>query len=139
MIEIQLPIYLEVGKREPKKLPLNLNHYRNAHFQVLNQMKKAFKEAVGSHLKYPKIQQPIQITYVLHLPTRRLTDISNVCSIVDKYFQDALVELGLLEDDNYNHIKKVVFEFGSIDKHNPRADARIEVYQSADYDYTDGN
>lgn len=136
MIEIQLPIYLEVGKRKPKKLPLNLNHYRNAHFQVLNQMKIAFKEAISSNLKYPKIQQPIQITYVLHLPTKRLTDISNVCTIVDKYFQDALVELGLLEDDNYNHIKKVVFEFGSIDKDNPRADARIEVYEGANYNHT---
>ena len=125
-MKLVLPLYLSVGKRKPKKLPLNLNHYRNAHFHVLNSMKVQFKKAISSQLTFPKLVEPVKISYVLYPPTRRELDISNVLCIVDKYFCDALVEAGLMEDDNFNHLPQVEFRFGAVDKENPRAEAFIQ-------------
>ena len=125
-MKLVLPLYLSVGKGKPKKLPLNLNHYRNAHFHVLNSMKVQFKQAISSQLTFPKLVEPVKISYVLYPPTRRELDISNVLCIVDKYLCDALVEAGLMEDDNFNHLPQVEFRFGAVDKENPRAEAFIQ-------------
>lgn len=125
-MKLVVPLYLSVGKRKPKRLPLNLNHYRNAHFHVLNSMKIQFKEAIASQLTFPKLDQPVKIRYVLYPPTRRELDISNVLCIVDKYFCDALVEEGLLEDDNFNHLPHVEYQFGAVDRDNPRAEVFIQ-------------
>ena len=125
-MKLVLPLYLSVGKGKPKKLPLNLNHYRNAHFHVLNSMKVQFKKAISSQLTFPKLVEPVKISYVLYPPTRRELDISNVLCIVDKYLCDALVEAGLMEDDNFNHLPQVEFRFGDVDKENPRAEAFIQ-------------
>ena len=125
-MKLVLPLHLIEGKRKPKKLPLNLNHYRNAHFHVLNSMKVQFKKAISSQLTFPKLVEPVKISYVLYPPTHRELDISNVLCIVDKYLCDALVEAGLLEDDNFNHLPQVEFRFGAVDKENPRAEAFIQ-------------
>lgn len=125
-MRVELPLHLMVGKRKVKSLPLNLNHYRNAHFHVLNNMKVQFKEAISSQLNFPKFEEPVKISYVLYPPTKREIDISNVLCIVDKYFCDALVESGLLVDDNFKYLPQVEFRFGGVDRVNPRAEAFIE-------------
>ncbi|AMD43543.1 hypothetical protein HWA94_gp13 [Pseudomonas phage ZC08] len=130
-MKVILPLYLYVGKREPKKLPLNLNHYRNAHFHVVNNMKIQFKEAILPQLTFPKFTEPVKISYVLYLPSQKETDISNVLCIVDKYFCDALVEAGLIEDDNFKYLPQVNFRFGGIDRENPRAEAFIETIENS--------
>lgn len=88
-------------------------------------MKVQFKKAISPQLTFPKLVEPVKISYVLYPPTRRELDISNVLCIVDKYLCDALVEAGLLEDDNFNHLPQVEFRFGAVDKDNPRAEAFI--------------
>jgi hypothetical protein len=67
----------------------------------------------------PKFDR-IKIVYVLYVKTRRQTDISNVLSIHDKYFCDALVEFGKLEDDSYTFLPEVTYTFGGHDKDHPR-------------------
>lgn len=62
----------------------------------------------------------ITLEYTLYPKTKRLVDVANVCSIVDKYFYDALVETGKLPDDNYNHLSSVFYRFREVDKDNPR-------------------
>ena len=68
----------------------------------------------------------IEITYRLFPKTRRLCDVNNVCSAVDKWFSDALVELGKLPDDNYLHLPRVISEFGGVDKLRPRVEITIK-------------
>ena len=123
---IELPIHLTVGVRNPKRVPLNLNHYRNAHHHTLDSMKKAFKKEVTPFLTFPKINVPVQLTYTLYPRTRHRMDISNVLSVVDKYFCDAVTEAGLWVDDSYEWLPKVVYTFGEVDKNNPRAKVLIE-------------
>jgi Holliday junction resolvase RusA-like endonuclease len=46
--------------------------------------------------------------------SRRRLDLDNMV-VIAKYVQDALVELGVLEDDSYTNIPKISFSFGSLD------------------------
>lgn len=133
MIKLNLPLYviLPRKRKKDKRLALNLNIYRNTHFQVLNQAKIVFNTLFSGLINnaYPcgaPTYKQAHITYTLFPQTKRLCDVSNVCSVVDKFTQDSLVELGIIQDDNYQHITRVVYEFGSIDKDNPRCEIIIE-------------
>jgi len=46
--------------------------------------------------------------------------LGNVLSVHQKYFEDALVELGCIPDDDYKHIVRTTFVFGEKDKNDPR-------------------
>lgn len=68
----------------------------------------------------------ITITYTVFPKTKRLCDVSNVCTVHDKFFCDALVELGRLPDDNYTFIPGIKYLFGEVDKVNPRVEIMIK-------------
>ena len=120
---------LKVKQTKKKSFILNLNVYRNAHYHTLNNTKKEYKKMVESQIKgLPMIDVPVVITYKLFPPTRRRMDLSNVLAIHDKYFCDALVELGKLPDDTYEWIPQVVYRFGGVDRSNPRVEISIVEY-----------
>jgi Holliday junction resolvase RusA-like endonuclease len=52
-------------------------------------------------------------------------DLDNFIGTVKKFFQDALVESGLIEDDNIKFIISNSETYGGIDKENPRVEAEI--------------
>lgn len=66
------------------------------------------------------------LVYTVHKGDARRYDVSNICSVHDKFFCDALVESGLLPDDNYKIISEVHYFSGDMDRDNPRVD--VEVY-----------
>ena len=124
MYRFSSPLQIFVGKR---KFILNLNNYRNTHYRVLNNAKVTYKMYMKKQIeKLPKLQPPIQITYTVFKGDKRNCDIGNICSIHQKFFEDALVELGKLPDDNHNMITKVTYEWGGIDKLNPAVMIMIE-------------
>ena len=99
---------------------LNLNIYRNIHHFTNNTMKKNYKFKMMEQInKLPKLNK-IEVIYTLYPKTKRLCDVSNICCIVDKFFMDALIDLGKLEDDNYLFLPKITYLFGEVDKDNPR-------------------
>ena len=117
---------LLVHKSKAKLLSLNLNAYRNEHHMSLNNAKANFKKIMEEQIReLPKFTK-IRITYVFYPGTKHLSDVSNACTIVDKFFADALVELGKLPDDNYLYIPELVFRMGSIDRENPRVEIFIK-------------
>lgn len=123
MWKLSLPLTIPVSKN--RSLLLNLNVYRNAHYQSLDKAKKLFKELVKPQLEQlPKFDR-VHLRYTLYPKTKRLCDIANICSIVDKFFSDALVETRHLEDDNYTFVEGISFFFGSVDSENPRVDVEI--------------
>lgn len=122
-----LRIGISFSKRNGKHrhFSLNLNQYRNENFHILNKAKVNFKEHMKSQIiMLPKLNQ-IELTYVLYPPTKALLDVSNICTIVDKFFCDALVEFGILPDDNFKHVPAINYRFGTIDKENPRIEIKI--------------
>ncbi len=124
-MKLSLPLSVQISR--DKKFILNLNNYRNAHFQGLSKAKKLYVEqvflAIGK--QRPCFNGGCQITYTLYQPTNRRVDISNPLSIVDKFACDALVELGVLPDDSNKYVQSVSFQWGGVDKNNPRCEMEI--------------
>ena len=119
------PLRVQVSKQ--KYFTLNINSYRNQHYHVLNKSKVEYKNYMYDQVIQLPHLELINLTYTLYPPSKRRMDISNVLSVVDKYFSDCLVELGKLDDDDYKHICQVIYQFGSIDKESPRVEIRIGV------------
>ena len=125
MINHTLICLTEVYVSSRKKWSINLNNYRNSHFQVLNKAKKAFSDEMYSQIKLLPIMEVIEITYELFRKNERRCDIRNICTIVDKFLMDAIVKMGKLPDDDYKHDLKAVFVFGGVDPKRPRVEATI--------------
>lgn len=122
-----VPIRLEIGVRKKKMHYLNLGAYRNWQFQVANQMKKMFKiNIIGKVRELTPVEKPIRATFTIYYPTRRLFDVDNIGSVVCKFTMDVLTEVGIIPDDNYQHVPEILLEFGGVDKENPRCEVTIE-------------
>ena len=124
MYKVNLPLRVQLSKNT--YFSINLNAYRNAYFHTLNKAKIVFKEIIVAQLESIPYISSCKLTYILYPKTKHLQDISNICSIADKFFCDAMTEVGKWEDDNYTVIKEVTYKFGSIDKDNPRVEVIIE-------------
>jgi len=130
-----LPLYVTIGVRKKKNIYFNYNRVMQLHFQQRNQIKKLFMNIVKKNLEScPKFTGKVYITYTVYKPSKRRYDVMNVVSIVDKFFQDTLVEEGKLQDDNYTIVPVITGIHGGISKSNPRVEVTIEeiseeVYQ----------
>ncbi len=117
------PLSIPVSKS--RKFILNMNNYRNIHYQSLNKAKINYKAAMAMQIKPLPELSKIIVQFTLYPKTRRLTDIPNVCSIHDKFLMDALTELGKIQDDNYLFHRGSKYVFGEVDKKNPRVEILI--------------
>ena len=115
---IKLPIFLEIGIRKKKKFYLNQNITRNIVFHLLNSLKKEMKRVVAGLLNEEVTSWNLaryELELTLYLPNLLKRDVNNVCGVIEKFATDALVELGVLEDDNYNHLQHTSFKYGGYD------------------------
>lgn len=126
---LSAPLVVSTTKSHTKKgmFIVNLNHYRNAPFMKLSAAKIAYKVSMTEKINNLPIMDKVRVRYVLYPKNKMLTDTANVCSIHEKFFMDALVTLGKLPEDNYNHCLESAYTFGEVDKLNPRVD--IQIYE----------
>ena len=122
MYRVTSPLF--VPKSKKKNFILNLNVYRNADRFMLGNVKVTYTDIMQNQISTLPIMSEVEIVYVLFPKTRRLTDISNVLCIHDKFFCDALVKFGRLPDDDYRYLKDVHYRMGKVDPNNPR----VEIY-----------
>ena len=126
MWTVSLPLKVSISKEGV--FYLNLNQYRNTHFQILNKAKVNFEEVVAAALKDVPILPGCRLQYTLFVVTKRRCDISNICSIVDKFFSDTLVNLGKIPDDSFDYLPEVNYSFGGIEKDKPRVEVTIHPF-----------
>jgi len=110
-----------------KKISINLNTYRNLHFQVNNQCKKMYKELMRGQLENRIIDTPVEVTYQVFKPSKRSLDKMNVVSIASKYFLDAVTEYGCWDDDNDDNVKTETILPTELDRDNPRIEITIKT------------
>lgn len=121
-----LPLYGVI-----KKGAIAVNWYRNAHYQESNSAKVRFKKMIQGQLEsFDPISGKIKIKYTYYAKANNSPDLDNFAGTVKKFFQDALVESGLIEDDNVNFIVANSECYGGIDRLNPRVEAVITQIQS---------
>jgi hypothetical protein len=116
--QIKLPLRMKVNKAGDQE-SLNLNVFRNLHFYKLNHQKKAFQVFVKPLLSGIPPMETIRLEYQLNPKGGHRLDMMNVGSIVDKFFSDALVENGIIPDDDYKHLDKATFSFGRLCPEDP--------------------
>lgn len=117
---------LRVAKTKTAEWILNQNNYRNTHYQTLNKVKINYKSEMDSQIKTLPEFSKVEVTYTLFPATKRKCDVPNVCCIHDKFFMDALVEAGKLPDDHYEYYPRIIYQFGEVDKDNPRVEISIK-------------
>ena len=122
IIKIALPLFIK--NRSNKRKWLTLNNYRNWHYQVSNDIKRRFKSEIFDKLDF-KISGKVKIEYFYFAPDKRTRDLMNVISVIDKFFQDAMVERGCIESDDLSTVIEVNSCYMGIDKQYPRLDVMI--------------
>lgn len=138
-ITIAVPLFVTLPRKRTvdKRFWLNLNVYRNAHYQILDAAKKSFAEMVlgavadaGLRLG-TRLDTPVEMIYTLYPKINYRVDIGNVLSVVQKFTEDALVSLRFLPEDNHTVIQRVTHIYGRVDKLNPRAEVVIRTLPKA--------
>lgn len=125
--KINAPLFVTLSNKPgAKKYIINLNQYRNWHYIANNNVKKKYKEAVYGQLYGKMFATPIEIEFTLYKGSKRKIDRANVLSIHEKFFCDAMVDLGCIEDDNDDYIYSTKYITGGLDKKNPRVEILIK-------------
>jgi Holliday junction resolvase RusA-like endonuclease len=132
-MKAKLPLFVTIPRKKgDRKWICNLNNYRNTHYITLNKVKQIYKEYVQAawymeNEDMPK--PPLILIYTVYPATNRIFDIANVCTVIDKFTCDALVELGVITDDNHKVVAAVNYRIGKVDKENPRVELEIEEWR----------
>jgi hypothetical protein len=125
-----MPLHIEIGKNKIKKHSINMNQYRNWHFQVSNKIKQKYQDLVSKQLKEHKLKRykKISLDFVIYYGSKRKSDRSNFLSIQEKFFCDALVKMQIIEDDNDMFIESSHY-YSGYDKNDPRCEIFINVIE----------
>lgn len=126
-IKLTLPLSVGYGKN---KFILNFNNYRNTHYRKLDKAKNTYTSAIFALAKPIGFKiKKCELKYTVFRGTKISYDVSNVCSVIDKFTCDALTKRGYWEDDNYNVISKVTYRHGGYDKGNGRCELIIKIIE----------
>jgi Holliday junction resolvase RusA-like endonuclease len=132
LLEMSLPLFIMLPKKTKadEKYILNMNVYRNAHYQKTNQAKVIWKDVVRGALPGSvKIDGKVKLSYTIYPASNRRLDIANPLSIIDKYTCDALTELEVWDDDDRTRVGCIEFLCGEVDKKNPRCEMKVTAYR----------
>lgn len=132
LMKIRLPLYVEIPKKTKKneRFYLNQNKFRNCHHFTMNKAKQLYKNIIASKfLPDEPLEGQLVFTYTLYPKSKRRMDLTNSLSAIQKFADDALVDLGVIPDDDYKTVSKVVYEFGCIDKEDPRAELIVTPFK----------
>ena len=121
-VKITLPTHSFSGK---KKLYLNLNQYRNWHHSVSSNVKRNYYYSIQDKLDF-EFSGEVSIHYKYYAPDKRVRDLMNVVSVVDKFFQDSMVMCGCILADDTSIVKNITAKYMGIDRGNSRIEATIK-------------
>jgi len=126
-----MPLTIETGKHKIKKHSIGMNWYRNAHFQVSNQVKKKYQDLVSEQLKEHRFKNyaKVKLYFTYYKKSNRKTDRANFCSIHEKFFCDAIVSMGIIKDDHDGIVKESHYYGDVVDKIDPRMEIEIHVIE----------
>lgn len=98
-------------------MPPNLNKYRNMHFHALDKEKKQWEKVIAALVQEQQIQPmtKIHMRYEFWFKDKRRRDADNY-SCCAKFIQDGLVDAGILQDDDFEHVVSLTVCQGGISK-----------------------
>lgn len=126
LVKISMPIYK--AKKKGKML-LAWNQLALLHYRTRNTLKVWYNDMVTNKLVgevFDEYDGLYESVITLYYENSRC-DMSNVCSIADKFFLDTAQNLGIVTNDNVRRYVKATYIVGGQDKENPRVE--IELYK----------
>jgi len=129
VIRLELPVYWYVTKK--KKKFIGMNWYQGADKHEINRVKKEYHKLIESKLtgNEEKIKGSYQVRYKYFYKNPK-SDLRNITSVIDKFFNDSLQVLRIVENDNINFLRKTADEVGGMDKKNPRIEIEVEELEN---------
>lgn len=113
-----------------KTILTNMNWYRNAHHIEQNAVKKIYFNLIQNQFRDMEINRMlVDIKYEVHYKLyykSSVCDMPNITSMMSKFLNDAIQELGLVKNDNVKFLIREVHEVGGEDKKNPRCEIVIK-------------
>lgn len=133
-MKLILPLTVTIPRKtkEDKVFHLNLNIYRNTHHMTLNKAKELYKDIVRTSCNKAlsfRPEPPYHFIYTVFPANARKFDLANVLPIIQKFADDALIELGIISDDSWKVIQAIDYRIGGIDKENPRCELEILAWE----------
>ena len=116
-----------------KKRLFTLNTALTSHFRIYGAVKKAYSLLWKMQIKKQniKLSNRIQLHYeIFDCPTlkSRTFDISNMGAMTVKIFEDTIVGMGLIPDDNSNYIIGYKVTYGGIKKDEKKVTFVVNIY-----------
>lgn len=127
ILEIELPIYRTSNKKTGKQMLLGYNQVSNLQKHYKNHIKSEYEAIIANKIggwDKETYEGKYVIEYELFYPHARL-DLSNVCTITDKYLCDAMQTCGIVKSDNVNNCIGVSFKVAGKDTDRPRVVAKV--------------
>ena len=126
-----------------KKLPIkqpyheSINTWMIMKRPAMNGLKQRWKDFIKWFIRYQGYDslriKRCEISQTIYFPTARRHDIDNS---VPKFILDGLVESGMIEDDDSEHITRLTLEC-NVDKDNPRTEIKINIYEAGEAEEED--
>ena len=119
MFLVKIPVYIEVGIKNPKTIFLSMNWYRNAHHHTSNKVKQLVEEQLIA--QFPKDHHKMDkygVSYAYFYKSK-VSDLPNVGALASKFLNDALKSAGLITDDNVQHLISENYNIGAQSKEDP--------------------
>lgn len=127
-IDLAITVIVPRKTKPGRKISLNKNVERNLHPFVYNQAKIQYKEELAARLALLSfggtIDYEIACIFTFYNGTKHRCDLGNV-SVVEKFANDALVDLDILKDDSTKYVPALLYFWGGVDKENPRCELEI--------------
>lgn len=82
------------------------------------------------------LEAPVRLSYTLVVKDKRRRDLDGMTFIVHKFFADALIEAGLIPDDNVSIIDRIWFESIRTDTGiKDPYEVWVTIYDKKDFNY----
>lgn len=117
------------AKKSPIERPIHpsINKWMILKRIAMNNLKQKWKDFIVWVIKdmgYENLKiEKCEIEYCSYLPSKRRSDTDN---FVPKFINDGFVESGIIVDDDYTHLCRIILCCG-YDKDNPRTEIKIKI------------
>ena len=125
---LPLVVWLPMKRVKDKRFSVDINFIRGANRFDYNKAKIQYKHMIADQFDgLPKNVGRITVHYEYYAAINNSPDLDNFVGGAKKFFQDAMVYHGLIEDDNVNFIGFNSERYCGKDGENPRIVAKVNV------------
>jgi len=109
---LPLPVFSKGRGDKKRELLVSVNNWLPMHYIQKNNVKQAYHKVAEEFVKTLPKYKTLVPHYVLYFKGKRKKDMDNFTAPLHKFLMDALVEGGVIEDDNYDYVTGYATRFG---------------------------